>query len=176
MYVTYKYVLVLSIGHFFCRFRVTGKKSEKFVASQNLSFGETLKVHTSNKDSLTPEGVSRYWPKVIWESSRSEMKSAKFMSSLLQKFFYGESLKILTLQRNCFWPEVVPLCRVCLKTVKVSRSHTDEGSDGIDFYLEKNNFFTWIWNLLFTSPFVGKRNPSKFRKTSKSIFFSNHHA
>lgn len=52
-----------------------------------------------------------------------------------------------------------------------SRSHTDEGSDEIDFYLEKNDFFTWIWNLLFTSPFVGKRNPSKFRKTSKSIFF-----
>lgn len=40
-----------------------------------------------------------------------------------------------------------------------SRSHTDEGSDEIDFYLEKNDVFTWIWNLLFTSPFVGKTNP-----------------
>lgn len=141
---------------------------------KNLSFGETLKVHTSNKDSLTPEGLSRYWPKVIWESSRSVKWKVQNLCPVYYKKFLMENH--WKLQRNCFWPEVVPLCRVCLKTVKVSRSHTDEGSDEIDFYLEKNNFFTWIWNLLFTSPFVGKRNPSKFRKTSKSFFFSNRHA
>lgn len=156
----------------FCRSRVTGKKSAKFVVSQNQCFGETLKVHTLNKDSLTPEGFSRYWPRSFGKVQGQWNEKCKiYVQSITKIFFMENHWKSSPCKEIAFEFEVVPLCRVCLKTVEVSRSHTDEGSDEIDFYLEKNDFFTWIWNLLFASPFVGKRNPSKFRKTSKSIFF-----
>lgn len=58
---------------------------------KNLSFGETLKVHTSNKDSLTPEGLSRYWPKVIWESSRSVKWKVQNLCPVYYKKFLMEN-------------------------------------------------------------------------------------
>lgn len=60
---------------------------------KNLSFGETLKVHTSNKDSLTPEGLSRYWPKVIWESSRSVKWKVQNLCPVYYKKFLMENHK-----------------------------------------------------------------------------------
>lgn len=135
MYVTYKYVLVLSFGHFL---QIQGhwKEKCKFVVSQNLCFGETLKVHTSNKDSLTPEGFSRYWPRSFGKVQGQWNEKCKIYVQSITKFFFMENhWKSSPCKEIAFELEVVPLCRVCLKTVEVSRSHTDEGSDEIDFYL-----------------------------------------
>lgn len=57
-------------------------------------------------------------------------------------------------------------------------THTDRGSDGNDYYLEKNDPFAEecclddIGNFLFTSESVGEGHPGKDRTTSKSHYFN----
>lgn len=73
----------------FCRSRVTGKKSAKFVVSQNQCFGETSKVHTSNKDSLTPEGFSRYWPRSFGKVQGQWNEKCKiYVQSITKNFLW----------------------------------------------------------------------------------------
>lgn len=69
-----------------------------------MSYEETFKVHTWQKDCLWPRSVWWFWPKVIWSSSRSLKGNVKYSCSD-HIFLMDKTLKLPTSHKDCLRPE-----------------------------------------------------------------------